>query len=85
MTVAFADALAAVQAAAVEWGLLPSSITVPVYAAMLVAGVTFLLVARPLSESRVFHYLLSFLLGAPLTAVAIVLRAVKNPRWAFFR
>ncbi|CAM9774976.1 unnamed protein product, partial [Pylaiella littoralis] len=80
-----ADALAALQAAAVERGFLPSGVAVPVYAAVLAAGVVLLFVARPLSESRTFHYLLSVLLGAPVAAAAIVLRAVKNPRWAFLR
>ncbi|CAM9919105.1 unnamed protein product, partial [Ectocarpus sp. 13 AM-2016] len=81
---AVSDALVALHAAAVRLGL-PPSVAVPVYAAMLLAGVVLLLVAQPLSESRVFHYLLSALLGGVVGAAAVVLRAVKNPRRSLFR
>lgn len=81
---ALSDALAALHAAAVRLGL-PPSVAVPVYAAMLLAGVALLLVAQPLSESRAFHYLLSALLGGVVGAAAVVLRAVKNPRRSLLR
>lgn len=82
---AAADRLAALHAAAAERGLLPSVIAVPVYAAMLAAGVVLLFLAQPLSESRVFHYLLSVLLGVVFLAAALVLPAIRNPRRSFFR
>ncbi|CAM9624391.1 unnamed protein product [Ectocarpus sp. 12 AP-2014] len=81
---AVSDGLVALNAAAVRLGL-PPSVAVPVYAAMLLAGVVVLLVAQPLSESRVFHYLLSALLGGVVGAAAVVLRAVNNPRRSLFR
>ncbi|CAM9783279.1 unnamed protein product, partial [Ectocarpus fasciculatus] len=81
---AVSDALVALHTAAVRLGL-PSSVAVPVYAAMLLAGVALLLVAEPLSESRAFHYLLSALLGGVVGAAAAVLRALKNPRRSLLR
>ncbi|CAN0158670.1 unnamed protein product, partial [Ectocarpus sp. 4 AP-2014] len=81
---AVSDALVALHAVAVRLGL-PPSVAVPVYAAMLLAGVALLLVAQPLSESRAFHYLLSALLGGVVGAAAVVLRAVQNPRRSLLR
>lgn len=81
---AVSDALVTLHAAAVRLGL-PSSVAVPVYAAMLLAGVALLLVAQPLSESRAFHYLLSALLGGGVGAAVVLLRAVKNPRRSLLR
>ncbi len=81
---ALVNALAALQAAAVERGL-PETIPVPVYVVMLLAGAVLMFVARPLSEWRMFHYLLSIVLGSVFGAGAIVLPAVKNPRRTFFR
>ncbi|CAM9584322.1 unnamed protein product [Scytosiphon promiscuus] len=63
----------------------PSSVSVPVYPAMLVTGVALLFLAQPLSESRVFHYLLSAVFGGAFGAAAMVLRAVKSPQQAFLR
>ena len=84
-TVTAPDRLAVLHAAASERGLLPSTIAVPVYAAMLVVGFVLLLIAQPLSESRVFHYLLSVVLGPVFLAAALVLPAVRNPRRGFLR
>eukprot|EP00752_Nemacystus_decipiens_P010459 g9318.t1 len=84
-TAAAPGGLAALHAAAAERGLLPSSVAVPVYAAMLMTGAVLLLLAQPLSESRVFHYVLSALLGGGLLAAALVLPAVRNPRRGFLR
>lgn len=64
---------------------IPSSISVPVYAARLATGVVLLVLARPLSESRVFHYLLSALLGGVVGATALLLRALGNPQRSFLR
>lgn len=81
-----AGGLEVLQAAAVERGLLPpSSVNVPVYVARLVAGVVLLLLAQPLSESRMFHYLLSALLGGVVGVVGLVLRAIGNPQRTFIR
>ncbi|CAM9386320.1 unnamed protein product, partial [Hapterophycus canaliculatus] len=79
------DALAGLWYATTRFLRPPPSVSVPVYAALLVAGVALLLLAQPLSESRVFHYLLSAVFGAVFGAAALVLRAVKSPRQAFLR
>lgn len=73
------DALAALQAAVRKQDL-PSSIGIPVYAARLVAGAVLLFLAKPLSESRLFHYLLSATLGGVVGAAVLLLRTLANPR-----
>ncbi|CAM9715806.1 unnamed protein product [Laminaria digitata] len=81
---AVADTLAALQEAVAKQDL-PSSLGVPVYAARLVAGAVVLFLAKPLSESRLFHYLLSAMLGGVVGATALVLRTLANPRRAPLR
>lgn len=77
-------ALKATMAEKLEHGL-PSSVNVPVYAAQLLVGAFLLACARPLSESRTFHYSLSALLGALIGMVGLVLRTLGKPRRTFFR
>lgn len=74
----------ALRTSAAERGL-PSSVTVPTYMARLAVGAILLFLARPLSESRVFHYLLSALLGGVVAATAMLLRALGNPRQKLLR
>ena len=76
---AVTDTLAALQAAVAKQEL-PSSFGVPVYAARLVAGAVLLFLAKSLSESRLFHYLLSAMLGGIVGATALALRTLANPR-----
>lgn len=65
--------------------VLPSAVTVPTYVAKLVMGLALLFSARPLSESRIFHYVLSALLGGVAGATAVLLRALGDPRRGFLR
>ena len=79
-----ARTLSALQRVVVKRAL-PPSVAVPTFVARLLAGVALLFVARPLSESRVFHYVLAALLGAVLGALALILRALGNPRRGLLR
>lgn len=81
---AVADAIAALRATAMARSL-PPSVAVSTYATRLAAGVMFLFLAQPLSESRLFHYLLSAFLGGMIGAIALALRALGNPQRAFLR
>lgn len=74
----------ALRAAVVERSL-PLSVDVPVYFARLVVGAALVFLAQPLSESRVFHYLLSALLGGVVGAAGLLLRALSNPKRVFLR
>ena len=78
---AVTNTLAALQAAVAKQDL-PSSLEVPVYTARLVAGAVLLFLAKPLSESRLFHYLLSAMLGGFVGATTLVLRTLANPQRA---
>lgn len=76
--------LAALQPMAAGWTL-PTSIVVPTFPVRLLGGFALLVVAEPLSESRVFHYILSGMLGALIGALALIVRELGNPRRALLR
>lgn len=76
--------LAALQPMVAGWAL-PTSISVPTLPARLLGGFALLFVAEPLSESRVFHYILSAMLGALIGAFALIVRELGNPRRALLR
>lgn len=69
---------------AAEHGV-PSSVTVSTYVARLAVGAVCLFLARPLSESRLFHYILSAFLGGVFAAMVLVFRILFNPQQTFFR
>lgn len=77
-------AVAASRAEAVRRRL-PPRFALPELIARLFAGAVLLFLAQPLSESRVFHYLLSALLGATLGAAGLVIRVLGDPRRTFLR
>lgn len=76
--------LSALRAAVVGRGL-PLSVAVPIYGARLAAGAALVFLAQPLSDSRVFHYLLSAFFGGVVGALGLLLRALGNPRRVFLR